>query len=142
MGGPHGDSIGALNSSAQLTAVTARKQDDVTQYAIYFNQQWVGEHSEEWFASRGPLARAVVAEMRAAGVCVFAGGLEEELEAAFAADNTSGSLIISDGPVTQRSEWLGGLTIIDVADDNAAKYWAGRVAEACGWPQETRRFKG
>lgn len=114
----------------------------MTQYAIYFNQQWVGEHSEEWFASRGPLARAVVAEMRAAGVCVFAGGLEEELEAAFSADNTSGSLVISNGPVTQRSEWLGGLTIIDVADDDAAKYWAGRVAEACGWPQETRRFKG
>ena len=34
-------------------------------YIIYFNQQWVGDHSEEWFQSRGPLARAVVAEMKA-----------------------------------------------------------------------------
>ena len=48
------------------------------EYLIYFNQQWVGDHTEEWFRGRGPLARAVVAEMKAAGVYVFAGGLEEE----------------------------------------------------------------
>ncbi|MBU6280317.1 MAG: hypothetical protein KGN78_13830 [Actinomycetales bacterium] len=114
----------------------------MAEYAVYFNQQWVGDHTSEWFASRGPLARAVVAEMRAAGVLRFAGGLEEELESAFHADSTSGALVIADGPVTGNAEWLGGLTIIDVPDDDAAKYWAGKVAEACGWPQEVRRFKG
>src|SRR6476646_2782424 len=50
----------------------------VTEYLIYFNQQWVGDHTEEWFRRRGPLARAVMDEMKAAGVYVFAGGLEEE----------------------------------------------------------------
>ena len=40
----------------------------MSRYAIYFNQQWVGDHTEEWFASRGPLARAVVEDMRIAGV--------------------------------------------------------------------------
>ena len=50
----------------------------MTEYLIYFNQQWVGDHTEEWFRGRGPLAQAVVAEMKAAGVYVFAGGLEEE----------------------------------------------------------------
>lgn len=112
------------------------------QYAIYFNQQWVGKHSSEWFASRGPLARAVVQEMHDAGVCVFAGGLEEEIEKAFTANDTGGELVVLDGPYGHRDEWLGGLTIIDVADDAAAKYWAGRIAEACGWPQEVRKFKG
>ena len=34
---------------------------------------------------------------------------------------------------------LGGLTIIDVADESAAKAWGGRIAEACGWPQQIRR---
>lgn len=121
---------------------TAVGSETMTEYAIYFNQQWVGEHSSEWFASRGPLARAVVQEMREAGVCVFAGGLEEELELAFTADTTSGQLLVSDGPYGQRTEWLGGLTIVNVPDDDAAKYWAGRIAEACGWPQEVRRFKG
>jgi hypothetical protein len=44
------------------------------EYLIYFNQQWVGDHTEEWFGGRGPLARAVVDEMKAAGAYVFAGG--------------------------------------------------------------------
>ena len=48
----------------------------MTEYLIYFNQQWVGDHSEEWFRARGPLGMAVVNEMKAAGVYVFAGGLE------------------------------------------------------------------
>ncbi len=52
----------------------------MTEYLIFFNQQWVGDHTEEWFRGRGPLAKAVVAEMQAAGVLVFAGGLEEEPE--------------------------------------------------------------
>jgi hypothetical protein len=110
-------------------------------YLIYFNQQWVGEHSAEWFQSRGPLARAVVDDMRSAGVLVFAGGLEEEIDATFSADATSGRLIVADERVSDTAEYLGGMTIIDVPDDQAARSWAGRVAEACGWPQEVRRFK-
>ena len=114
----------------------------MAQYLIFFNQQWVGDHSEEWFGSRGPLARAVVEEMKQAGVHVFAGGLVEELDTAFSADATSGELLITDGPYIETKEWLGGLTVVDVPDDAAAKVWAGKVAEACGWPQEVRRFKG
>lgn len=111
------------------------------QYLIFFNQQWVGDHTEEWFHGRGPLAKAVVEEMKAAGVHVFAGGLEEEPERAFSADATSGTLTFSNGPFVETQEFLGGLTVVDVADDEAAKLWAGKIAEACGWPQEVRRFK-
>jgi hypothetical protein len=107
-------------------------------YIIYFNQQWVGDHSEEWFNSRGPLARKVVAQMRDAGVLVFAGGLVEEIELAFGADDT-GAI---GGPITSDGEFLGGLTIIDVASDDEAKLWGAKVGQACGWPQEIRRFKG
>jgi hypothetical protein len=113
----------------------------MAEYLIFFNQQWVGDHTEEWFAGRGPLARAVVDEMKAAGVYVFAGGLEEDPEEAFSADATSGELVITDGPYIETKEFLGGFTVIEVADDEAAKMWAGKVAEACGWPQEVRRFK-
>ena len=111
----------------------------MTEYLIYFNQQWVGDHTEEWFRERGPLAKAVVDEMKAAGVYVFAGGLEEEADV-FSADATSGSLIVTDGPFAETKEVLGGLTVVDVADEDAAKMWAGKLAEACGWPQEVRRF--
>jgi hypothetical protein len=113
----------------------------MTEYLIYFNQQWVGDHTEEWFRGRGPLAMAVVHEMEDAGVLVYAGGLVEEVEEAFSADATSGSLLLTDGPYVETKEYLGGLTIVDVADEEAARVWAGKVAEACGWPQEVRRFK-
>ncbi|SDS92866.1 YciI family protein [Microlunatus soli] len=108
-------------------------------YIIYFNQEWVGEHSEEWFIERGPLAGAVVEEMKDAGVYVFAAGVEEDLSKAFSADATSGTVVVTEGPYTENREFLGGLTIIDVADDDAAKMWAGKIAEACGWPQEVRQ---
>ncbi|GAB3779743.1 YciI family protein [Nocardioides ungokensis] len=114
---------------------------DMTEYLIYFNQQWVGDHSEEWFRGRGPLARAVLDEIKAAGAYVFAGGLEEEDGPVFSADATSGSLTFTDGPYVETKEWLGGLTVVDVADEETARVWAGKIAEACGWPQEVRRFK-
>ena len=113
----------------------------MTEYLIFFNQQWVGDHSEEWFRGRGPLSRAAVAEMKAAGVLVFAGGLVEEVEEAFSADATSGTLTFTDGPFVETKEFLGGFTVVDVPDDDTARVWAGKIAEACGWPQEVRRFK-
>ena len=108
-------------------------------YIIYFNQQWVGDHSEEWFRSRGPLANAVVEEMKDAGVYLYAGGLEENLHSAFSVDPTGGTTLITAGPFVETKEYLGGLTVVDVADEEAARMWAVKLAEACGWPQEVRR---
>ena len=113
----------------------------MSEYLIYFNQQWVGDHPEEWYRERGPLAMAVLNEMREAGVYVFGGGLEEEDGPVFSADTTSGSLVFTDGPYVETKEFLGGLTIVDVPDAEEARMWAGKVAEACGWPQEVRQFK-
>src|SRR3954453_16444095 len=111
----------------------------MTEYLIYFNQQWVGDHTKEWFGTRGPLARAVVAEMKAAGVYVFAGGLEED-GPVYSADPTSGTMLITDGPYVETKEFLGGFALVDGADDEAAKMWAAKVAQPCGWPHEVRRF--
>ena len=87
----------------------------------------------------GHFAAAVVDEIKAAGAYVFAGGLEED-GPVFSADATSGTLMFTDGPYVENKEWLGGLTVVNVADEEAARMWAGRLAEACGWPQEVRRF--
>lgn len=106
-------------------------------YLIYFNQQWVGDHSEEWFQARGPLAKQVVTEMEEAGVLVFAGGLVEEIELAIGSDETG----MITGPITTNGEFLGGMTIIDVSSDAEANMWGSKIAQACGWPQEIRRFK-
>ncbi len=111
----------------------------MAEYLIYFNQQWVGDHSPDWFRSRAPLAMAVVNEMKAAGVYVLAGGLQED-GPVYNADATSGTPVVTDGPFVETKEVLGGFTVVDVPDDETAKMWAVKVAEACGWPQEVRRF--
>jgi hypothetical protein len=113
----------------------------MTRYAIYFHQQWVGDHPEEWFMSRVEPSRAAIAEMEAAGVLVFAGGLVEDMAEAFSADGTSGEMLVTDGPYTEVTEYLGGITIIEVETLEGAKEWAARIAEGCGWPQEVRVVK-
>jgi hypothetical protein len=109
----------------------------MSRYIISFNQQWVGDHSDEWYASRGPLARQVLSEMKEAGVLVFGGGLEEEIDKAIGITD-SGEI---RGPITGAGEFLGGLTIIDVPSDEDAISWGRKVGIACGWPQEVRKFK-
>jgi hypothetical protein len=111
----------------------------MAEYLLYFNQQWVGDHTEEWFRSRAPLAMAVVEEMKVAGVYVFAGGLEEG-GPVHTADPTSGTVVMTDGPYAETKEFLGGFAVVDVEDEEAAKMWAGRIAQGCGWPHEVRRF--
>jgi hypothetical protein len=113
----------------------------MTKYAIYFHQQWVGDHPAEWYGTRVAPSKAVVEEIKEAGHYVFAGGLVEELDLAFHADATSGELLITDGPYAESKEYLGGITIVDVPDEATARVWAGKIAVACGWPQEVREIK-
>ena len=65
--------------------------------------------------------------------------IDEDVDAAFGADATSGSLVLTPGRYSRSPEYLGGFTVVNVDSEEQARYWAGRVAEACGWPQETRR---
>jgi hypothetical protein len=44
-------------------------------------------------------------------------------------------------PFVESKEHLGGFAVVDVADEEAARLWAGKIAVACGWPQEVRRFR-
>ncbi|MEW1952487.1 YciI family protein [Terrabacter sp. NPDC080008] len=111
------------------------------EYLVYFNQQWVGDHSEEWFRGRVEPSMAVISELKEAGAYVFAGGLEEGAPV-YTAEPADGTPVVTDGPYVETKEFLGGFTVIDVPDDEAAKTWAGRIAEGCGWPQEVRRFGG
>jgi hypothetical protein len=55
-------------------------------------------------------------------------------------DPSSGSPVFTDGPFVETKEHLGGFAVVDVADDAEARYWAGRIAVAVGWPQEVHRF--
>jgi hypothetical protein len=39
----------------------------------------------------------------------------------------------------ETKEELGGFAVVNVRDDAEARYWAGRIEVAVGWPQEVHR---
>ena len=82
---------------------------------------------------------AVVTDARSAGVFVFGGGLHGS-EATTVVDATSGTPVVTDGPYAETKEAMGGFSIIDVADLDAALAWAARFSAACRCPQEVRPF--
>lgn len=109
------------------------------EYVIYFNQQWVPDYPERDWPEIGKAATDVCTEMQAAGELVYAHGLEEEV--AFAhADYVDGESLVHDGPYAETKEWIGGFTIVDVVDEERARYWTQRIAVGCRWPQEVRQF--
>ena len=79
--------------------------------------------------------------MKAAGVLIFTGGLDDEAPV-FNVDASSGTPLFTDGPFAETKEHLGGFAVVDVPDDEAARYWAGRLATVLDWPQEVHRFRG
>jgi hypothetical protein len=82
----------------------------MTNYLIAFNDEWVPHLTVEQMRERGTSGRALIEEMKDAGVFLFGDG------------------------------GLDGSTVVDVPDDAQARYWAGRMAVAVGWPQEVHRF--
>ena len=112
----------------------------MTEYLIAFNDDWVPEHTDDELRAKSRALRPLLAEMRAAGVLIFTGGLDDT-SPVFSVDASSGTPLFSDGPFVETKEHLGGFAVVDVADEEAARLWAGKIAVACGWPQEVRRFQ-
>lgn len=112
----------------------------MAEYLIAFNDEWVPDHTAEELQEKSKAVRALVAEMKAAGVFVFTGGLDDAAPV-FSVDASSGTPLFTDGPFVESKEHLGGFAVVDVADEEEARRWAGKIAVACGWPQEVRRFR-
>ena len=112
----------------------------MTEYLIAFNDEWVPDYTAEEFQRIGAAVRELREEMRAAGVLVFTGGLDDSAPV-FSVDASSGTPLFTDGPYIESKEHLGGIAVVDVADEAAARHWAGRIATACAWPQEVHRFQ-
>jgi hypothetical protein len=112
----------------------------MAEYLIAFNDQWVPDHTEEELQGKSRALRPLLAEMRAAGVLIFTGGLDDEAPV-FSVDASSGTPLFTDGPYVDSKEYLGGFAVLDVPDEEQARLWAGKIAVACGWPQEVRRFQ-
>ena len=110
----------------------------MTEFLIAFNDEWVPDYTEEEMAERFEAVKALRSEMKDAGVLIFTGGLDDS--PAFSVDASSGTPMFTDGPFVETKEHLGGFAVVDVADEEEARVWAGKIAVACGWPQEVRRF--
>jgi hypothetical protein len=78
-------------------------------------------------------------DMQDAGVWVFSGGLEAPDTATVLA-RSGDDVLVTDGPFVELKEYVGGLTIIDAPDLDAAMHWARRSTEATGLPVEVRPF--
>jgi hypothetical protein len=111
----------------------------MTEYLIAFNDKWVPDHTVEELREKSETVRTLVGEMKAAGVLIFTGGLDDAAPV-FSVDASSGTPLFTDGPYVETKEHLGGFAVVEVANEEAARVWAGRIAVACGWPQEVRRF--
>jgi hypothetical protein len=80
---------------------------------------------------------AVNEELRAAGAWVFAGGLHPPSTATVLRlkDN---EVLTTDGPFTEGKEHLGGFTVIQAPDLDAALEWGRKLARAITLPIEVR----
>jgi len=117
-----------------------REEQTVTEYLIAFNDEWVREHTAEELRAKSAAGRAVLEDMETAGVFVFGNGGIDASTVVCSVEAKEGKPLFIDGPYAETKEHLGGFTVVNVPDDEAARYWAGRLAVALDWPQEVHRF--
>lgn len=84
----------------------------------------------------GRAAQAVIKQAKAAGVYVFAGGIDE---------GTPPVLVSADGTAAKGGyPWAhalnGGFTVLELPSRDEAIAWAARIAKACRCDQELRVF--
>ncbi|HKB34594.1 MAG TPA: YciI family protein [Candidatus Dormibacteraeota bacterium] len=81
------------------------------------------------------------AELRSAGVWVFAGGLHPPDTATVVSIHEGGEVLVTDGPFAEGKEHIGGFWVIAAADLDAALAWAAKATRACTAPVEVRPFQ-
>jgi hypothetical protein len=108
----------------------------MTRYLISFPSGAMNVPEEE-----GPdvakAAHAVIYEAKDAGVYIFAGGLDEDVEPVMVA----GDGTVTAGTYPETEELSGGFTVVDVPSREAAVEWAAKIAAACRCAQEVREFQ-
>jgi hypothetical protein len=126
--------------SHDVALVPTRGETTVPKYLIAFNDEWVPDQTPDDLRNKSDASQAVLEEMKTAGVFVFADGGIDASTVVCSVVSRGGEPIFTDGPYVETKEHLGGFTVVDVPDDKAARYWAGRLAVSLDWPQEVHRF--
>ena len=90
----------------------------------------------------GPIMEDLAAlnrQLKASGSWVFAGGLHPPSTATVVRVK-DGETLMTDGAFVESKEHLGGFTIINAPDLDAALEWGTKLAEATTLPVEVRPF--
>ncbi|AJY48247.1 transcription initiation protein [Martelella endophytica] len=80
-------------------------------------------------------SHAVIEEAKAAGVYVFGGGIDEQVDPVLVSADHTVSVSVYPG-----SRLNGGFTVLELPSREAAIEWAAKIAAACRCPQELRAF--
>jgi hypothetical protein len=81
-------------------------------------------------------SHAVIEEAKAAGVYVFGGGIDEEIDPV----RVAGDGTVTEGTYPGHKVPNGGYTVLELPTRGAALEWAAKIAVACRCPQELRQF--
>ena len=108
----------------------------MTQYLLSLYQPTGGEIEPERLEAIMRDVEALNDDIKSAGGWVFAGGLHPPETASVVRGD-----LVTDGPFIEAKEHLGGFTVIDVPDLDAALGWAGKIAKASTLPIEVRPFQ-
>jgi len=108
----------------------------VTKYLISFHSSGMDNLTEEQFVAAGTNSRRVVREAKEAGVWVFGGGIDENVESVLITEDGS----VTPGTYPAHADLRGGFTVLEVPNREEALAWARKIAESCGCPQEVREF--
>ena len=82
---------------------------------------------------------AIQKEMQTAGVWIFSGGLHPPTSATVLRQQ-NGEIVTTDGPFIESKEQIGGITVLNAPDLDAALNWGRKLARAIGTPIEVRPF--
>ncbi|MCB1161750.1 MAG: transcription initiation protein [Candidatus Latescibacteria bacterium] len=108
----------------------------MARYLISFPSAAMNVPDDE-FETVGRDAHAVIAEAKAAGVYVFAGGIDESVPPAL----VSADGAVADGGYPWAPTLDGGFTVLELPSREEAVAWAARIAKACRCDQELRVFQ-
>lgn len=111
----------------------------MTQYLVAIHHPDDFEPYSEDEATHRDIA-ALNAEMKAAGVVVFVGGLQSPRKARSLRLRPGGEVSMTDGPYIESKEHIGGFWVLETASLDEALEWGRKAAIACRASTEVRAF--
>jgi catechol 2,3-dioxygenase-like lactoylglutathione lyase family enzyme len=134
--GPEGILIGLAQELRPQASPVESGTRTMAKYLISFPSAAMAVSAEE-IGQVSRDAHAVIDQAKAAGVYVFAGGIDESVRPV---------LVSADGTVAEGGyPWAppldGGFCVLEVPSREGAVMWAARIAKACRSSQELRVFQ-